>query len=181
MTVNKINREEVIYGPSITNIQGQMIRYMPPIYEKKVKVPLPPIIADRHHEVALPIEFFYVNNVSDTKSHKINFISAQYWSLRLLRTSNTGLEIVQSNYSGGSFNISDYHADRKFDKAAIKDFLVLAIHIYERHKHVGPIDRLTHTIKCTRHICLYMVGIIILVYPSYQATYEVIPNIFIYT
>ena len=38
-----------------------------------------------------------------------------------------GLQIVQNKNSGRLFNILDYHSDNKFDKAAIKDFLVLSI------------------------------------------------------
>ena len=60
VTVDDVNRADIIYDPSIPNIQGQMTRRRPITHEKLVRVPLPPIIQQQHHEIALSMDFFFV-------------------------------------------------------------------------------------------------------------------------
>ena len=105
---------------------------------------------EHHLNIALFMDFFYVNGniFLHTKSDKLNFISAQHCTSRSLQSIIASLEIIQTRYSGRLFNITDYHADNEFDKAAIKYFLVPKIlHVYGRNEHVGPIERSVRTIK----------------------------------
>ena len=150
ITVDDVNRGELIYGPPVPYIQGHMTRKKPPMHEKIEKIPLPLMIQQHHSNIALAMDFFYVNGniFFHTKSNKVDFTTAQYCTSRSLRSIMTALEKVQNKYSTRSFNITDYHGDNEFDKSALKDFLLPAlIHIYGRNEHVGPIERATRTIK----------------------------------
>ena len=44
ITVDDVNRAEILYGPSIPNVQGQMTRHRYITHEKVIRVLLPPII-----------------------------------------------------------------------------------------------------------------------------------------
>ena len=150
VTVDDVNRAEIIYGPSIPNVQGQMTRYRPITHEKVTRVPLPPIIQQQHQEIALSMDFFFVNGniFFHTKSHKLDFISVQSCTSRTIGTIIAGINVVKKKYDARNFSISDYHADNEFDKAEIKDFLTPAnMNIYARLEHVGDIERSTRTIK----------------------------------
>ena len=150
VTVDDINRGEIIYGPPVPYIQGHMTRTKPPIHDKIEKVALPLMIKQHHANVSLSMDFFYVNGhiFFHTKSHKVDFITAQYCLSRSLRTIITALAKVQHKYISRGFNITDYHGDNEFDKSALKEFLEPALlHIYGRNEHVGPIERSIRTIK----------------------------------
>ena len=150
VTVEDVNRANIIYGPSIPNIQGQMTRRRPITHEKLARVPLPPIIQQQHHKIALSMDFFFVNGniFFHTKSHKVNFISVQSCNSGSIGTIIAGLKLIQKKYRTRGFSISEYHGDNEFDKSEIKDFLTPAlVNIYARHEHVGEIERSTRTIK----------------------------------
>ena len=83
-----------------------------------------------------------------SRSGKVNFFTSQYCTSRSLKTIMTVLDSIINKYTGKSFNITDYHGDNEFDKAALKDFLQPGLfHAYGRNEHVGPIERPVHTIK----------------------------------
>jgi len=96
VTVDDVNRADIIYDPSIPNIQGQMTRRRPITHEKLVRVPLPPIIQQQHHEIVLSMDFFFVNGniFFHTKSHKVNFISVQSCTSRSIGTIIAGLKLI---------------------------------------------------------------------------------------
>ena len=82
------------------------------------------------------------------KSHKINFITSQYYTIRSLRIIMALLETVRNKYSGRSFNIYEYYGDNKFDKATIKELLTPAImYIYSCFENVGYIEISTHKLR----------------------------------
>ena len=150
VTADDINRGELIYGPLEPYIEGHMVRHKPPVHTKIEKIPLPPMVALHHSNIALSMDFFFVNGniFFFTKSDKINFLTAQYCTSRTLRTIMTALEKVINKYSCRSLNICDYHGDNEFDKQALKYFLEPALcHIYGREEHVGSIERPVRTVK----------------------------------
>ena len=150
ITADDINRGELIYGPLEPYIEGHTVRHTPPIHNKIEKIPLPPIISKHHLNLALYMDFFFVNGniFLHTKTNKVNFLTAQYCTSRSLRTIMTVLEKVINKYTCRSFNICDVHGDNEFDKDILRDFLNPALlHIYGREEHVGPIERSVRTIK----------------------------------
>ena len=58
ISVDDINKANIIYGPSIPNIQGQMTRRRPQAHDKIVKISLPPMAAQHHQKVSLSMDFF---------------------------------------------------------------------------------------------------------------------------
>jgi hypothetical protein len=94
-----VNRAELIYGPPVPYLQGHMVRLRPQTHNKIQKIPLPPMIAQHHHDVALAMDFFYVNGniFFHTKSSNINFLTAQYCTSRSLRTIITALEKLSTS------------------------------------------------------------------------------------
>ena len=81
-----INRAEIIYGSAVPYIQGHMTRERPLVHTKIEKAPLPPIITLHHRTVALFIDFFFVNGniFVHSKSEKVNFLTAKYYTSRSL-------------------------------------------------------------------------------------------------
>ena len=150
ITADDINRGELIYGPLEPYVAGHMVRHKPPVHNKIEKTPLPSMIAAHHSNIAMAMDFFFINGniFFHTKTDKINFLTAQYCTSRSLRTIMTALDKVINKYKSRSFNICDYHGDNEFDKQALKDFLQPALlHIYGRNEHVGPIERSVRTVK----------------------------------
>ena len=150
ITADDVNRGELIYGPLEPYIQGHMVRHKPPVHHKVEKIPLPPMISQHHSNIALCMDFFFVNGniFFHTKTDTINFLTAQYCTSRSLRTIITALETVINKYSCRSLNICDYHGDNEFDRSALKDFLQpAAVHIYGKGEHCGPIERSVRTVK----------------------------------
>lgn len=62
------------------------------------------MIVQRHLDVALSMNFFYVNvNIFfHIRSNKINFVSAQYCTSKSLKRTMAGLDIVINKYIGRS-------------------------------------------------------------------------------
>ena len=108
------------------------------------------MIAQHHLNVALAMDFFFVNGniFFTTKSNKIDFLTAQYCTSRSLRTIIIALESIINKYESRSFKITDFHGDSEFDKQQLNDFLEPAIlHIYAREEHVGIIERPVRYVK----------------------------------
>ena len=150
ITTDDVNRAEIIYGSPVPYLKGHMVRRKPQAHDKIEKIPLPPMIAQHHLDVALAMDFFFVNgNIFFlTKSNKIDFLTAQYCISRSLRTIITALESIINKYRCRSFKLTDFHGDSEFDKEKLKDFLEPAIlHTYAREEHVGFIERPIRSIK----------------------------------
>ena len=150
ITTDDVNMAEIIYGSPVPFLKGHMVRRKPQVHDKIEKIPLPPMIAQHHLDVALAMDFFFVNgNVFFlTKSHKIDFLTAQYYKSRSLRTIITALESIINKYRCRSFNVTDFHGDGEFDKGKLKDFLEPALlHAYAREEHVPTIERPIRSIK----------------------------------
>ena len=58
VTVDNINRDEIIYGPIASKIKSKMIWYRSTIYDEIIKIYLPPIITQPHLNIALGMDFF---------------------------------------------------------------------------------------------------------------------------
>ena len=78
ITIDDINRAEMIFGTPKPLLKGTMIRHVP-ITNKVSKVALPIQIAERHKEIHIYIDFFFINGYPflHTKSSKLNFLTAQ--------------------------------------------------------------------------------------------------------
>lgn len=124
ITADDINRAELVYGPAVPYIQGHMTRKRPLVHNKVEKIPLPPMIAKHHTNIALYMDFFYVNGniFFVSRSGKVDFFTSQYCTSRSLKTIMTVLDSIINKYHGRSFRIIDYHGDNEFNKAALKDF-----------------------------------------------------------
>ena len=70
VTPDDINRADIIYGPPVPYLQGHMVRRKHQVHDKIQKIPLPPMIAQHHLNIALHIDFFYANE-NVYFSHKI--------------------------------------------------------------------------------------------------------------
>ena len=57
VTADDINRGELIYGPLEPYIEGHMVRHKPPVHTKIEKIPLPPMVAMHHSNIALSMDF----------------------------------------------------------------------------------------------------------------------------
>ena len=69
VTVDDINRAEIVYGLSVPYLQGRMVQCKPEVHDKIEKIPLPPMIAQHHLNLAMYMDFFYVNeNIFFTQS-----------------------------------------------------------------------------------------------------------------
>ena len=57
ITADDINRGELIYGPLEPYVAGHMVRHKPPVHNKIKKIPLSPIIAAHHSNIAMAMDF----------------------------------------------------------------------------------------------------------------------------
>ena len=127
-----------------------MVRRKLPVHEKIEKIPLPLMILQHHSNLALGIDFFFINGkiFLHTKSQKVNFLIAQYCALCSQHTIITAVGKFLHKYDCRGFQITDIHADNEFDKELFRDFLQPSLlHIYGREEHVGFIERSIRTIK----------------------------------
>ena len=150
VNAHDINRAEIIYGPQEPYLEGHMVRRKPSAHDKIEKIPLPPIILEHHPKLALGLDFFFINGniFLLSKSHKVDFLTAQYCNSRSLRTIVTAVEKILHKCDCRGFEITDLHGDNEFDKEAFKDFLEpISFHSYGREEHVGFIERPVRTIK----------------------------------
>ena len=149
VTVDDINRADIIYGPAKPTLEGKMTRLHPSKCKVK-RVPLPLPISIHHKEVELYIDFFYVNGYPFfiTKSSKVNFITAEYCTSRFKQQIINKLETVIGKYETRGFDVAAVHADNEFNVKDIKDFLLPTLtHIYGKDEHVGFIEQAIKTIK----------------------------------
>ena len=61
ITADDINRGELIYGPLEPYVAGHMVRHKPPVHNKIEKTPLPSMIAAHHSNIAMAMDFFFIN------------------------------------------------------------------------------------------------------------------------
>ena len=149
ITIDDINRAEIIYGPASPLLKGRMTRRAP-IKNRVERVPLPIPIGERHKEVHLYIDFFYINGYPFlvSKSKSINFITAEICSSRGKQQIIRAIEKIRHTYEARGFEVVGVHGDNEFDMESLKDFLLPAIlHIYGKNEHVGVAERAVRTIK----------------------------------
>jgi hypothetical protein len=149
ITIDDVNRAELIFGTPTPLLKGKMTRKLP-IQNKIEKIPLPIPIAERHKQIQLFIDFFFVNGYVflHTKSSKINFLTSQICTTRSQGQILKILDTVKQTYEARGFEISAVHGDNEFDIKSIRTFLLPALlHIYGKDEHVGTIERSIRTIK----------------------------------
>ena len=147
--INDINRAELIFGTPTPLLKGKM-RQQTPIQNKIEKIPLPLQIAERHQQIQIYLDFFYVNGhvFLHTKSDKINFFTSHICTTRSQGQIIKVLEEVIQIHEVRGFEISAVHGDNEFDVKSVKTFLLPAIlHIYGKDEHVGIIERSICTVK----------------------------------
>ena len=118
----------MIFGTLKPLLKGTMIRHVP-ITNKVEKVALPIQIAERHKEIHIYIDFFFINDYPflHTKSSKLNFLTAQLCTSRAKGQIIKGLEKVRETYEARGFKIVAVHGDNEFDIENLKPFLLPAI------------------------------------------------------
>jgi len=150
ITVDDINRDEVIYGKPVPLFQGKMTRITPSPPCKNKLLPLPSCLLEHHMEINLYIDIFYVNGMPffHTKSGKLNFLSVKYLQSRILTEVISGLNVVIDKYEERGFKITDIHGDPEFDSDILRNsFPEKNFHIYTQGEHVGIVERSIRTIK----------------------------------
>ena len=161
VTLDDINRAEVIYGPAKPLLEGKMVRRRPPKHRIE-RVPLPLAISTHHKELQLYIDFFYVNGYPflASKTSKINFITATPMKSRSTNTIIDAIDDVLNIYTSRGFKITIIHGDNEFNIKLLKDSLLpISVMIYGRNEHVGIIERCIRVLKergrCTCHSIPY--------------------------
>ena len=149
VTVDDINRADIIYGPARPLLQGKMTRLHPPS-TKIERIPLPLPIQEHHRCLQLFMDFFFVNGEPflHTKTKKINFLTASHCTSRSQQQIMNVLESVIQKYNARGFEIEAFHGDNEFDIKALKSFLLPAlINIYGKDEHVGFLERSVRLVK----------------------------------
>jgi hypothetical protein len=149
ITIDDINRAELLYGTATPLLQGKMTRVHPPQVKIK-RIPLPLPIATHHKDLQLYIDFFFVNGIPflHTKSGKVNFITTQAVTSRSTAKIIEGLDEVCNIYNSRGFNIDVFHGDNEFNIKALKAHLEPAtMHTCAKDEHIHVIERSTRTVK----------------------------------
>jgi hypothetical protein len=149
VTIDDVNRAELIYGTATPLLQGKMVRVKPAI-NKIEKIPLPSPISKHHHNVNLCVDFFYVNGqiFLSSKSTKLNFVTAQYVERRTKTNIIKTLNSIKQTYEARGFNVTGIHADNEFNvQSIIESQQPTLMHIYGKDEHVGVIERSNRTVK----------------------------------
>jgi hypothetical protein len=149
ITVDDINRAEIIYGPATPLLFGKMTRPTP-LSHRFEKVPLPLPIATHHKNLQLYVDFFFVNGYPflTTKSGKINFITATPVTSRSITNIKNALDNVIDMYEARGFNITTLHGDNEFNVHALRQHLLpILTQIYGKNEHVHIIERSNRVVK----------------------------------
>ena len=119
VTVDDINRADLIYGSALPLLQGKMVRHRPEgVRIEHITLPLP--IATNHKNVQLYVDFFFVNGYPflATKSKKVNYLTATPCKSRSKGQIIEALEALLNTYESRGFNVTVVHGDNEFN---IKD------------------------------------------------------------
>jgi hypothetical protein len=149
ITIDDINRAELIYGPPTPILQGKMTRQKPQSV-KIERIPLPLPISKHHKNLQLYVDFFFVNGYPflATKSAKVNFITAQPVTSRSTAQIIKHIDTVINKYEARGFTITAIHGDNEFNINDLKKHVLpTLVHIYGKDEHVGAIERLIRVIK----------------------------------
>ena len=149
ITIDDINRVEMILGIQKPLLKGTMIRHVP-ITNKVEKVALPIQIAERHKEIHIYIDLFFINGYPflQTKSSKLNFLTAQLCTSRAKGQIIKGLEKVRETYEARGFKIVAVHGENALDMDALRMFLLpVIVYIYGKDEHVPVPERSIRTVK----------------------------------
>jgi hypothetical protein len=157
ITVDDVNRAELIFGIPTPLLKGKMTRSNPISNQAIKRVPLPLPIQQEHSHLDLFADFFFVNKIPflHTKSGNINFLTADNTKSRGTKSIIHTLSSVHRLYSTRGFHIDNIHADNEFNIPALHDALLPTnFRIYATGEHVGAIERSVRTVKerC-RSIC----------------------------
>ena len=149
ITADDITRADRIYGPPAPILQGKSTRSQP----KRLQVqytPLPLQIQERHANVNLHIDFFYVNGLPflHTKSETINFLTVQSGKTRNTRSILEGLSTVIKLYNNRGFKVRGIFGDNEFDIANLRtELLPTILHVFAAGEHCPIAERSIRTIK----------------------------------
>ena len=125
VTIDDVNRANVIWGEPEPLISGNMVRPTPPSVGKIQRIPLPLPIKIHHSEVQLHIDFFFVNRIPflHTKSEKLNFLTVERMKTRTKEAIIDSLKEVMKLYSHRGFKVTNIHGDGEFEIEELKSQL----------------------------------------------------------
>ena len=129
-------------------IQFKAIRRSPEHHKTIPRIPFPPLMAKRHKNVELVMDFFFVNGSPflHIKSRKMYFRSVQAYNNRGKSETILGLKQVNTKYKDRCFTITYYHCDNEFEH--LSNFLVPAhLNTCAVNEHIGDIKISIRTIK----------------------------------
>lgn len=150
ITIDDINRAEIIFGTPSPLLKGKMIK--PSSIKVKIeKIPLPLPISKYHQRLQLYIDIFYVNKIPffHTKSGKVKFITSQSLPSKVGSEIEDGLTFVLDLYKKRGFQITDIHGDNEFNITSLKKMLapIADLHLCAKGEHVPIIERSIRTVK----------------------------------
>ena len=156
ITSDDVSRAERIYDLPPPILKGKSTRSKPP----KVNIhhtPLPLQIKERHVDVKLHVDFFYINGlpILHTKSENINFLTVQTGKTRTTSSIVYGLKKVINLYQKRGFHVKSIFADNEFDIESMRnELLPIVMHIFAADEHCPIAERSIRTVKDrTRSVC----------------------------
>ena len=140
---------ELIFGPSVSNLQGKTVRRRPKAVEIEL-IPVPEEILKRYREVILCIDVMFLNELPFlvTLSVDLYFGTGQL----LLRNNDPhivdGMKKVRSVYKARGFNVTVVKADRQFEsiRPQLAD-MGMTLNTVAAGEHVPEIERYIRTVK----------------------------------
>ena len=157
INADDIRRAQHIFGTPTPLLQGKMTRTPPPSMRKVERLAIPAPILDRHKDLQLFVDFFFVNGhpFLHSKCNKINFLTVQHCQSRSKQHIIGGISTVLYIYKQRGFNITELHGDNEFNMADLESAIRPAhLIIAPKEAHVGTIERSIRTIK-ERVRCMY--------------------------
>lgn len=156
VTCEDAQRAIAIFGPSVAGLQGKTVNRGSTHVESFVPERIPAIIRERHPNITMCMDIFYVNGnpFFTTISRKINFRTVASIPSRSKAILLRETRVVKTLYETQGFNVPDIHADKEFACITL-DMLPTRLNIVDADDHVHEVERSIRTIKerirCTIH------------------------------
>ena len=147
-TEDAVDIGEVVFGPQVPILQGEMIREKQRHVKNIPRTIIPHELVKNNPTDELDMDYFYVNGIVflHTKSKNIKKLTTH----RCVGTGKeeciTKIDIITKMYTNRGFNITPYNGDNGFEM--LRDHLGGDnLNIVGREDHVGAIERSIRTIK----------------------------------
>jgi hypothetical protein len=145
VTSNDIRTATDIYGPNLGSLKGKTV-HRPSPHVRIGCDPIPREIYDRHHNVTLAIDIFFVNKIPFllTVSRNIKFVTVEALPDRQEPTILRKLRAVRKLYHQRGFAITSILADNEFEP--LRPFFP-QLNVCGAGEHVPEAERMIRTVK----------------------------------